>query len=591
MFSYPLDSAMILKKKKSLKKQFLSDNKLRIRKKIAILGGSTTNDIVDMLELFLLDYGIEPEFYQSNYGQYWQDAMFTPSKFFNFNPDIIFIHTTNRNIKWYPSITSGSVEIDNHLKEEFAHFHEMWERLFEIFKCPIIQNNFELPFFRILGNKDFSDIHGRINYINRLNSMFADYTKLHDNFFINDINYISSCYGLEKWSNPFFWNMYKYALAVPAIPEFSFNLSNIIKSIFGKNKKVMALDLDNTLWGGVIGDDGVEGIVIGPEMPIGEAFSEFQSYIKAHKNLGVLLTVSSKNDLENALKGLNHSAGILKPEDFLVIKANWESKDINIREIAAELNIFPESIVFIDDNPNERDIVKAQIGDIAAPELFNIENYIIVIDRNGYFEVTNFSEDDAARNEMYMQNNLRNTYKAQFSNYGEYLDSLNMKAEIKKFAFQDLQRITQLTNKSNQFNLTTKRYTALEIEYVATQNNYLTLCGRLSDKFGDNGIVSIIIAKKRKTELHIDLWLMSCRVLKRDMEFAMIDTLAAEAAACNICTIYGYFYPSGKNAMVQDLYSSFGFEQISEDVSGNTVWRLRISDYTAKSKHIVINDN
>ena len=219
-----------------------------------------------------------------------------------------------------------------------------------------------------------------MNFVGRLNERFYSYARSHENFLIHDINYLSASYGLEKWSDPMYWYLYKYALCVPAIPAFAFNLSNIMKSIFGKNKKVLALDLDNTLWGGVVGDDGVSGIEVGQETPTGQAYYEFQSYLKAHKPLGILLTVCSKNDLENALAGLNHPDAPLKPEDFTIIKANWENKAQNIAQTAQELNLLPESIVFVDDNPAERAIVRDYLKGAAVPEIGRVESYIRTLD-------------------------------------------------------------------------------------------------------------------------------------------------------------------------------------------------------------------
>ena len=588
---YPFDSAYIMKKRKSLKRALLSDGTTRLKKKIAVLGGSTTNDIIAITELFLLDAGIEPEFYQSEYAQYWQDAMFPSEELAGFAPDIVFIHTTNRNITEYPQMTDSPETVKAMLDKEFDRFKQMWQALQSRFNCPIIQNNFELPLFRLLGNKDCSDYRGRSNFINRLNSMFYEYSQNNGSFYINDINYISASYGLKEWSNPLYWNMYKYALCFEAIPEFAYNTSNIIKSVFGKNKKALALDLDNTLWGGVVGDDGVEHIQIGQETGVAQSYYEFQNYIKAHKDLGILLTVCSKNDEENALAGLKHPEGALKPEDFIIIKANWENKDRNIAETASELNILPESIVFVDDNPAEREIVKAQLPGVKAPVMDGVANYIQTLDRSGFFEVTTFSEDDLKRNEMYKANVQRASMSASFENYSDYLLSLDMNAVIDDFIPMYIQRITQLSNKSNQFNVTTKRYTPAEMEAVFASDEYIRLYGKLTDKFGDNGVVSVVIGKKDGSVLNMDLWLMSCRVLKRDMEFAMLDTLVQKCREQNIETIRGYYYPTAKNNMVRELYKTFGFDKISEDENGNTVWQLDIAGYEKKNHVISVHPN
>ena len=584
---YPFDCAYITKKQKSIKRELLKDGTKRIEKKIAILGGSTTNGIADQLELFLLWQGIKPTFYQSEYNQYWQDAMFG-RELREFKPDFIFIHTSNRNIARYPDMSMKSGDVDLLLKSQTEHFTAMWDKLREDIGCPIIQNNMEMPYWRLLGNKDCADIHGRVSFVTRINQGFYEYAQSHDNFFIHDINYLSASLGLEQWSNPLYWNMYKYALAVPLIPEFAFSLSKIFASLLGRNKKVLALDLDNTLWGGVVGDDGAEGIVVGQEVPMGQAYCEFQEYLKAQKQLGVLLTVCSKNDEENAIAGLNHPDGVLRPRDFTLIKANWEPKSLNIEQTAKELNLLPESIVFVDDNPAEREIVKGTLP-CEAPPIESIEGYIRTLDKGGYFEVTNFSEDDLKRGEMYKQNAERAKMQSAFADYGEYLDSLEMKAEIADFSPINLARITQLTNKSNQFNLTTKRFTPAEMEQVYKSADYIRLCGRLEDKFGDNGIVSVVIGKKDGVALDIELWLMSCRVLKRDMELAMLDTLAEEAARQGIEVLRGHYYPTAKNNMVKNLYGDFSFDKISEDNEGNTLWEYNIRGYQKKNRHIKVN--
>ena len=507
-----------------------------------------------------------------------------------FQPDLIFIHTTSRNITEFPEDVYCPAEtVEAALERQYTHFTQMWDRLAEGYHCPIIQNNFELPAYRLLGNRDASDIHGRINFITRLNCKFYDYANTHTSFYIHDIQYLSACYGLDAWAEPSYWYLYKYALSVPAIPDFAYNLTRIIRSIYGKNKKVLALDLDNTLWGGVIGDDGQEGIEIGHETSMGQAYEELQGYLKQQKKIGVLLTVCSKNEPENALLGLNHPSGVLKPDDFVTIKANWEPKDRNLVETAAELNLLPESIVFVDDNPAERAIVSGQIPGVAVPEFDCVEDCLRQLDRAGYFEVTSLSSDDAKRNAMYQANAQRAQMQKTFADYTDYLNSLEMQGTIRDFEPIYLQRIVQLTNKSNQFNLTTKRYTQSEMETVAASDRYIRLYGRLEDKFGDNGIVSVVIGEKVDDALHMDLWLMSCRVLKRDMEFAMLDELVRQCREQGIQNIVGYYYKTAKNAMVKDLYGTFGFTKTKDMENGDSVWELNVADYTNKNHVITVN--
>lgn len=584
---YPFDAEYILKKKKSIKKTLLNEPTKRIKKKIAILGGSTTNDVKLMLELFLLNYGIEPEFYESEYNQYYEDAMFPNKELDNFEPDIIYIHTSNRNISAFPQFADSAEEIEIILDNEMARYKSMWDRLETKYHSPIIQNNFELPAYRLLGNRDAYDLHGKVYFISRLNMEFSRYAQTHDSFYINDINYLSASYGLDKWSDSFYWHMYKYACAVPAIPYLSFNIAKIIKSIYGKNKKGLVLDLDNTLWGGVIGDDGVENISIGMETSVGQAFYEFQSYVKEHSKIGILLNINSKNDYQNAIEGLKRPDSVLQEDDFVVIKANWENKDINFKQIADELNLLPESLVFIDDNPAEREIVKSEFPEVSTPIISNVEEYISIIDKSGFFEATNLSTDDLNRTEMYKENAQRNKFQSSFASYNDYLLSLDMHAVIRPFEDIYISRIAQLINKSNQFNLTTKRYSQAEVQQIAENNDYYTLYGKLSDKFGDNGIVSVVICKKEAQELQIELLLMSCRVLKRDMEYAMMDALISYCIAENIPYIRGYYYPTAKNAMVRDFYQLQGFTKVSEDTDGNTEWILEISNRMEQKNKVI----
>jgi len=585
---YPFDPQLVLAKKKRLKKELLASGISFTDKRIAILGGSTTRDFMQAMELFLLNNGIRPEFYESEYNQYYEDGMFDNPELAAFAPDVIYIHTSFRNLLDLPDVRDSREAVKAKEDAAFARFEGLWGHISETYKCPIIQNNFELPFYRLMGNRDAYDYRGLVRFADALNLRFADYADAHANFFIHDIRYEQADYGIAKWSNPFYWHMYKYCCCVPAIPMSAYGTANIIKSIFGKNKKALNLDLDNTLWGGIVGDDGAENIEIGQETSMGQVFSEFQGYVKKQKDIGVILTVNSKNDEANALAGFARPDSVLKREDFVSFKANWEPKSMNLVQTAAELNILPESMVFVDDNPAEREIIRQSVPGAAVTNISQPENYIIELDRSGAFEVTNFSADDVKRSEMYQANAARAQAMTQFADYKDYLKSLEMKAEIKAFAPMYMSRIAQLTNKSNQFNLTTKRCTQAEIEEAAADESRITLYGKLADKFGDNGVVSVVIGKMNddRTELHIELWLMSCRVLKRDMEKAMLDKLVEKASEKGVKEIYGYYYPTAKNGMVKEFYGVQGFEKISGTDAGDTVWRLRTEGYVRQNEVI-----
>ena len=581
---YPLEINTILRKKKYIKKELLKSKNL-IEKNIAILGGSTTSEVKNILELFLLKNEIKPIFYESEYNKFYEDSLFETEELNSFKPDIIYIHTTNVNIINYPELEDDKDKIDELLKSELEKFKSIWGALSK-YDCAIIQNNFDLPFHRSLGNLDGYDIHGKTNFINKLNIKFAKQAEEINNLYINDINYLSSYIGLQKWFDPSLWYQAKYAVSINSTPELAFNISKIISSITGGTKKCLVLDLDNTCWGGVIGDDGLNGINIGTETAVSEAYYSFQQYIKELKDRGVTLAVCSKNDFENAKEGFDHHDSILKFDDFTSFKANWTDKPKNILDIAKEINIDLNSLVFIDDNPAERDIVLSQTPSVSVPDIGrDIADFIKYIDRNGYFEPITLSNDDINRGKYYKENKKRLTEQITFKSYDDFLVSLNMTAEIKNFSPIYLDRIAQLTNKTNQFNLTTRRYTIGEIEKISSSDEYVKIYGKLEDKYGDNGLIAITIGRLDGDYCHVDLWLMSCRVLKRDIEFAMLDELVRKCLKFNVAEIIGYYYKSPKNNMVSDLYERFGFI-LEEKNEGDTIWKLNIENYNNKNKFI-----
>ena len=586
---YPLDVNIILRKKKSIKKYLLLQDNL-IEKNIVILGGSTTSEVKNILELFLLNNGIKPNFYESDYNKFYEDALFGNDVLDKFNPDIVYIHTTNQNIIKYPELKDSEIEINTLLSNEMQRYKAIWTSLSK-FDCAIIQNNFDLTIDRSLGNLDCSDIHGKTYFINKLNDELAKSSREIKNLYINDINYLSSYLGLKDWFDKSLWHQAKYALNLSAIPELAFSISKIINSISGKTKKCLVLDLDNTCWGGIIGDDGLGGIHIGTETAVSETFTSFQIYAKELKQRGITLAVCSKNDFKNAKEGFEHPESILKFDDFTSFKANWEPKHQNIIDIAKEINIGIDSLVFIDDNPVERDIVFSQIPSVSVPNIgSDVINFIEHIDRNGYFEPISLLSDDINRNQYYEDNKKRAVEQSTFKSYDEFLVSLDMTADIKSFSSVYLDRITQLTNKTNQFNLTTKRYTAGEIENIANSDDYIKVYGKLTDKYGDNGLIAITIGRVEAKQCHIDLWLMSCRVLKRDMEFAMLDELVSQCKEKGVSEIIGYYFKSAKNNMVSLFYEKFGFE-LKETSDEDTVWKLDISSYENKNKFIGVSND
>lgn len=565
-FDYPYDCDVILQKKRRLRRELLTQSGL-IPKKIAILSGSTIGEIKPILELFLLHHGIQPEFYEGEYARYYENAVFDDGSLRAFAPDIIYVHTTVQNLSGLPCPADSDVEAEEKLAAEVLRWQSFWDACCSM-GAIVIQNNFEFPNVRVMGSFEAVDRRGAVRFVRRMNEALARYAEAHRGFLVNDINYLAAELGLDHWFSPTMWYAYQYALDLSAVPALCASIANIIKSLYGKNKKSIACDLDNTLWGGVIGDDGVQGIQLGEESPSGRAFTALQRYLKLVSQTGVLLNVNSKNEAEIAKSGFSRPESVLHEEDFICFTANWQPKDENLAQMASQLNLLPESFVFLDDNPAEREIVRRRFPQTAVPELTEPEHYVRTLARSGYFEVASLSADDKKRSEMYRENAQRAQAQAAFSDYSDYLRSLEMKAVIAPFDTAHAARITQLMNKTNQFNLTTRRYTDAEVSACMSDGNTLTLYASLADRFGDNGIVSALIGRVQDGILTIEEWVMSCRVFKRDLELAVFDALIAYCRTHNITSIEGDYLPTAKNAYVRTLYPTLGFSQTAESEEG-----------------------
>ena len=584
---FPTATADILRNRQTLKNELLKQTNL-VQTRIAILGGSTTAEVKGMLELFLLSQGIQPAFYESGYNLYWEDVLFENPDLWNFKPDIVFIHTTWHNVSPFPELLESAVEVEARVHREMARFESMWEKLHTGLGALIIQNNFDLPRLRPLGNLEASESYGRVSFLLRLNAEFANYARNRSRFLINDILYLSAQVGLTAWFDHSYWYNFHMALSPTATVALARNVAAIVKSVYGKSKKCLVLDLDNTLWGGVIGDDGLQNLILGRDHPLGEAFLDFQRYVKGLQRRGIILAACSKNDVENAKEGFTHPDGVLKLEDFSAFKANWDTKPENIRKIAEELNIGLDSIVFVDDNPVERALVAEQLPEVAVADVgSDVSLFAEVLEHERYFEVDKVVRDDMNRSAYYSSNAQRSVYESSFGNYGEFLASLEMTAEIGPFIPVYLERITQLINKTNQFNLTTRRYTSAEVEAIAQDPAFITLYGRLADRFGDNGLVTVLMGRAYDETVELDLWLMSCRVLKREMELAMFDALIEECQVRGIRKITGVYVPSKKNSMVARHYSSLGFNRVDRASGSREVWQYEIpQSYSARTRYI-----
>jgi FkbH-like protein len=579
----------LLMKRRSLRRSLATRKDLQpIR--IAVLGGSTTTELVNLLDLYLLESGFAATFHQSEYGRYHVDAVHDSEALLAFRPDIVCIHTSVGNILGFPPLQAS----DDHLKQlvtaQVEHCREIWDAIEQKIGCVVIQNNFEFPQVRSLGNMDATSNAGRTHFVLEVNRGLAIAARGRSKVYIQDVCSLAAGVGLEDWFDHRRWFSYKIATTLEGSRTLAISLSAMIRALYGKVRKVLVLDLDNTLWGGVIGDDGVDKIQIGRETPVAEAYTAFQEYCLSLRDRGILLAVCSKNDEDIAKQGFSHPDSVLKLEHIACFKANWDPKPENIVRIAQELNLGADSFVFVDDNPAERAIVEAQVEGIAVPDVGDdVVEFVQRIECGRYFEQVLLSSEDLARSALYAQNLRRDEFQQKFADYGEYLDSLEMCADIGPFKSVYNERIAQLTNKTNQFNLTTRRYTLAEIERIAVSTDHIGLYGKLSDRFGDHGLISVVLGRLERADLHLDLWLMSCRVLKRDMEVAMLDALVEAALASGVQRFLGYYLPTKKNGMVAGFYEGLGFvpHATPDDLpQGSTAWSLDLTGYVPRNRHI-----
>ncbi len=554
---YPFDGGEILRRKKSLKRQ-LSERDGLLEKRVAVLSGSTVGDVKDVLEIFLLHFGIKPQFYVGQFNRFYEEILFENRALADFKPDLIYIHTTTRNLS------------DPALMDKLQ---AMWAKIEADYACAVVQNNFELP---------APDMAIDAQQTGALNLRLADYARAHSDFHVNDIQRLSAAFGLNDWFDPQDYFLYKYAMSVRAIPALCHHLAVIVKTMYGKNQKCLVLDLDNTLWGGVVGDQGVMGIELGMETAAGEAYVAFQRYVKRLHERGIILAVCSKNEERVAREAFSNPNMVLRLEDIAVFCANWESKAENLRRIAAQLNILPESMVFVDDNPAERTLVSQMLPEVRVVDENSVTAFARHIEEAGYFYNAGVSEDDKKRNDYYAADAVRNATKSAYADYGNYLRSLEMTCAIHPFEAAHFERITQLINKTNQFNLTTRRYSRSEVEKIASDPSYVARYATLDDKFGGNGIVSVLIGEIAEEALHIRLWVMSCRVFKRDLELAIFDRLVELCRSQNLTRIVGYYFKTEKNGYVENLLSDLSFNRTGEDS-----WTFDLTtDYRRKNQYI-----
>lgn len=398
-----------------------------------------------------------------------------------------------------------------------------------------------------------------------------------------DIAALAEMAGLAGWHDIDKWHWAKIPFAQNLLPLYADHVCRYLGAIRGKSKKCLVLDLDNTLWGGVIGDDGLEGIALGQNSPKGEAYLAIQHFAKDLKRRGVVLAVCSKNDESNArLPFQKHPEMVLTEDDIAVFVANWNDKAGNIQAIADALDLTPDSFVFLDDNPAEREIIRRDMPMVSVPEVPNHDAslYPLILSAAGYFEAAQFTDNDVQRADQYAANAKRNSLKTQTRDLTEYLKSLEMDLEVGSFIPADQSRVSQLINRSNQFNLTTRRYTEDDVAAIEKDKKAHGFAFRLRDKFGDNGIICIIICKEQGEDWYIDTWLMSCRVLGREVEKATLNVVAGAARQAGKKCLIGHYIPTAKNGMVEKHFEKLGFLH-DKSKGEETYWSLDLAAFNA----------
>ncbi len=547
--------------------------------RLALLGGATTDFLHAPLRLELESIGLYATLFSGEYGTHAQQMLDVDSDAATFAPEVAVLLLTHASIDAWPA-AGDSAEAVTALVERLC---TEWLALCRAFhvrtRCEVVVTNFHIAPARVNGSLGCRlpwDANAFLRQVNRtLGERLPPYVHL------LDVDTLASVHGIGKWFDPRFWHHSKQPVSFSCLVPFVRNLAAIIGAIYGRSAKCLVLDLDNTLWGGVVGDDGVEGLRIGEGDAEGEAFKAFQSYLRKLKDRGLLLAVCSKNEEAHALAPFEQLAEmVLRRRDFVAFKASWGPKSDALKEIAHDLNIGLDALVFVDDNPAERELIRQALPQVKVVELSrDPAEYSTLLDQSGWLEVTRITDEDRRRTGQYLENQDRDTLLSSLVDYDGYLTSLGQQATIRPFEREQLERITQLINKTNQFNLTTMRMTRSEVEALLDRPDVLTAYVRLVDRFGDNGIISVLCGHVRDSVLRIDLWLMSCRVFKRGVEQLLANHVFAWAASAGVREVHGRCTPTPKNGIVADFYASLGFAKIGTGVDETTTWATQVDDF------------
>jgi FkbH-like protein len=567
--------------KKNLKKDINGYPKL----KIAILCDFASQFFTQAIKGYGIEFGIDFDIFEADYNQIDRQVLDPSSELYSFAPQYIILARSTENLlkQFYKTDLKERHLFAKVQKEHTAH---LYETLHSRLDCRIIVNTFPDIDDNVFGNFA-TKIKSSFTYqIRTLNILLMDLSQLNKQLFLVDFNKIINAVGSN---NSFDSKMYINADMVfnfDVLPLLAKHIYDIIQAAEGRFKKCLVLDLDNTIWGGIIGDDGVEGIQIG-DLGIGKAFTGLQSWAKELKNRGIIIAVCSKNTEEIANEPFqSHPEMILKLEDIAVFVANWENKVDNLRHIQSVLNISFDSMVFLDDNPFEREMVKQAIPDLMVPSLpEDPSDYLPYLRNLNIFETISFTEEDMERTEQYQVETKRLELRQSYDNEANFLESLQMKSEVNTFDQFSIPRVAQLSQRSNQFNLRTIRYTEEELKTIVASEVNFTRFFTLEDIYGKYGLICFVILQKIQGDaLFINSWIMSCRVLKRGMERFTLNTIITIAKELNCKKIIGEYLPTNKNGIVKDHYKELGFTE-----KENNQWELDADSFSQSYKSVFIN--
>ena len=564
------------KKLNSLRTQQIDLSKLS-KLSLGVISNGTTKLLSPALEGTSLRYNINLNVIEAEFNQLAQEAYTNQSNFENNEIDIILLAIDHRGLPIKSSI--GNINAaENTVRNCLNYLESIIEGLHKKSGAQVILQNIAIPGEYLAGSYE-SILPGTPTWIiSRINQEIAKLSS--DKIYILDIAGLAANIGLANWHDPTLWDIAKLHFAPKLIPIYAEYVCRILAAKIGKSRRCLILDLDNTLWGGVIGDDGIDGIIIGNGNPTGEAFLNIQRIALEFRDRGIILAVSSKNEDSVARRVFQeHPDMLIKEEHIAVFQANWADKASNIKAIANKLSLGLESMVFFDDNPAERLQVRNELPDVAVLELpQDPALFRRTLIAAGYFESILFSEEDRKRANFYQNNTRRSLMLGQYSDINSYLKSLEMKMFVGPFNSYGRARIAQLINKSNQFNLTTKRYNENDVKNLEKNINYFTRQIRLEDSFGDNGMICVIICKKEKDYWEIDTWLMSCRVIGRRVEEAVLQDIIKIAMSSGISKLVGHYIPTNRNMIVKDHYLKLGFTKVgcNNDIEK---WELIIDQY------------